>query len=512
MLRAVAMVWAALGLWAGQGLAQPVTLTSPSGGTTLSGEALGYDGRFLRVQSPQGEVTLPLNRFSCTGPGCPQSEFPVARVTISGAGAATGLLLPPLIRAFAGREGLALRMRRVAPDERVYGLWAAQGRSLLLELTLREGDSPDQGIGDLLAGRADLALSDRLPQPDETARMLAAGLGDFRSPGSVRVLALDPVVPVVSARSPLRDLPLDRLAQVLAGPGDGAAPARGRVALHVPEQMSGIAGGAFGVPVAALRHRYAGTLVAALRRDPGAIGFLSRRDAGDLRILPLRDGCGQMLRADRATVRAGLYPLAAPVFLLVPERRQPDLMRRFLAYIRSPHAQPVIAAAGYVDQRVLPAGTREQAAHLRRMRAQQPDDGPLRAEAAAAHARLRGLRWLALSFGFQADGRTLTPVARSAVQVLATALAAGQYGGERLVLVGFSDGTGDAAANLELSRTRAEILRQAIRAAVQAPDGAGPEFETLAVGEVLPVACEQTGRGRSVNRRVELWLAPGSDE
>lgn len=517
MLRAV-MLWAALTIWAVPGLCQPVTLTSRSGETTLSGTVLGYDGRFLRVQSDSGEVTVPLERFTCAGPGCPETEFPVARVTVSGAEIPMQILLPPLIRAFARREGLALQEERLFPGERIYRLSAAQGQSLLMELVLRDGTS-DQGIADLLTERADLALSFRQLQPHETAQAVTAGLGDFTTPGAVRILALDAVVPVVAPGGWQPDLPLEQLPAILDGRIRNWAVLGGperALSLLLPTRAAGVVQALARPEITpgpgTERHRHPETLGTALRRSPGGLGFLSRRDAGHMRVLPLRDACDRVLSADPVTIRAGIYPLTLPVVLLVPEHRPPELMRRFLTYIRSPDAQPVIAATGYMDQRALPVSDRAQAAHLHRLTSQPPTDETLRAEAEAAPGMLQGLRWLAMTFRFQEDGRTLTPAARSAVQLLATALVAGQYGGERLVLIGFSDSSGDAAANLELSRTRAETLRQAILSAMQPTEGGGPVLETLAAGEFLPVSCEQTERGRGQNRRVELWLAPGSDE
>ena len=72
---------------------------------------------------------------------------------------------------------------------------------------------------------------------------------------------------------------------------------------------------------------------------------------------------------------------------------------------------------------------------------------------------------------------------------------------ERTVtLVGFADSRGAAPSNLELARRRAE--RVAKQLAAEGFAGA----RALAVGEDVPVACNTTDEGRSLNRRVEVWL------
>ena len=57
--------------------------------------------------------------------------------------------------------------------------------------------------------------------------------------------------------------------------------------------------------------------------------------------------------------------------------------------------------------------------------------------------------------------------------------------------MGFSDGSGPAAANLELSRDRAELLRQDI-----GRDSVGQPIRGVALaadgfGEALPMACDR---------------------
>jgi phosphate transport system substrate-binding protein len=65
----------------------------------------------------------------------------------------------------------------------------------------------------------------------------------------------------------------------------------------------------------------------------------------------------------------------------------------------------------------------------------------------------------------------------------------------------------DASANLGLSEARAEEVLEALRAAAPA-SAPGRLPDVMAYGEALPMACDETGPGRRLNRRVELWLRP----
>jgi phosphate transport system substrate-binding protein len=84
---------------------------------------------------------------------------------------------------------------------------------------------------------------------------------------------------------------------------------------------------------------------------------------------------------------------------------------------------------------------------------------------------------------------------------------AGMFDGDRLLLSGFSDGSGPAADNLALSRDRAEQVLAALLAA--APGIAADRLPAIeALGEGLPMACDETSAGRRLNRRVEVWAQP----
>ena len=88
-----------------------------------------------------------------------------------------------------------------------------------------------------------------------------------------------------------------------------------------------------------------------MAEDPFAIGVTSRSETGNTWELALiRGECGFALRATRRAVKTEDYPLTSPMFLYLPARRFPKLVREFLSYLRDPSAQLVIRRAGFVDQ------------------------------------------------------------------------------------------------------------------------------------------------------------------
>ncbi len=70
---------------------------------------------------------------------------------------------------------------------------------------------------------------------------------------------------------------------------------------------------------------------------------------------------------------------------------------------------------------------------------------------------------------------------------------------------GSANSVGNFGSNVNLSRTRAEYVKSVIL-----QENAGVLFSSDVIafgfGPVAPVGCNQTVNGRSLNRRVEVWV------
>lgn len=101
---------------------------------------------------------------------------------------------------------------------------------------------------------------------------------------------------------------------------------------------------------------------------------------------------------------------------------------------------------------------------------------------------------------FAFDKADLTPKARAVLADLAARLAAARA---RVVRVdGYTDSTGDAVYNRDLSRRRAEAVRREVRARL----GAGVSVRASGHGEEDPIADNATEAGRALNRRVSVTV------
>ncbi len=496
--------------------AQDVTLTARDGTLALEGTLLDFDGEFYRIDTIYGPLTVDGLGVICSGPGCPNLEAFVAEVTISGAASMGTVLVPALLEAFAAQRDM--RAARAIRDDLgfTYTISEAGGRALArFEFRLT---TTEEGVADLVAEEADIVMAAREATTADVALAREAGLGTLSAPAQSRMVAFDALVAVVAPENPVVAIAPEVLAEALAGQiddwGDLGGIEGDPVRVHglAPDDGTQLAAEArllaprgLGLSAAAVRHDVAAALSDAVAADPQAIGVTLLSSLGQARPLALSGPCGFTLLPDDASVRSEDYPLVAPLFLYMPNRRLPAMARDFLAFLSSPGALGVIRRAGFVDlgaRRVPLAAQGERLAKAIRAAGGETPLGALQEMVAA----LSGAERLSPTFRFRPGAAGLDAASRGNALLLAEALEAGVHDGREVIFVGFSDGEGSAEANLRIARSRAETVLAAVRALAETADFDRVTLSAMAFGEALPMACDDSEWGRQVNRRVEVWL------
>ena len=487
-----AAILAAL-LWPNWVMAQDVTLTSRDGSLSLPGTLVGYDGEFYRIETSYGRLTVDGQSVICEGPACPDLIAPKAIIRIEGAKDAGIALLPRLIAGFANASGLD----QAAPAERgqFTALTDPATDKVLAEISFMP-TTAEVAVADLSAGKVEMVVA-TVPKPE------------FRS----RVLALDALVPIVAMDNPVPRISTTDLARALAGDVTNWVQIGGPdmpVVLHAMAPNSDLQralSARLGRDVvAAVTHPDLEVLADAVASDPWALAVTGQSHVGAARSLPLTDSCGFALFPSALAVKAEDYPLTVPVLLLTPRHRLSLIAREFIDYLSTPDAQAIIAAAGYVDQAV---ESRSVAGNGDRLLAAIKGAGEetTLADLQGLTRAMEGAERLSLTFRFDDGSDAMDAHSQQNLTDLARLIEAGLFKGKALSLVGFSDGSGAALANYDLSLSRARIVLAALKAAApDAPETALPGV--MAFGEVMPMACDETAAGRRLNRRVELWVRP----
>lgn len=473
--------------------AGPVTLTSLDGSRVIEGELLSFDGEFFRLETEHGALTLDGGNVVCSGGGCPDPNDLIAEATVGGPADMIHRLMPPLLESFAEREGLSYR-RIYMDDERVTWELAVPGTNRLMVRVDGVVSPETEALVQLASRESDMSLG-RLEGQTELRQ---------------DVIALDALVPVVSVENPRAMITLDQFSALLRGSIDNWSALGGPdlpVRLHLPDgdkaqtELSRVFPRFRFGP--ATRHTDPSELAAAVSDDPAALGLLSLSTIGNTVPLVIGGTCGLSTPATRGTIKSEDYPLTQPLFLHRVGARQPRLIRSFIAFVRSHEAQPVIQAAGFIDQGIGRIGFDRQGDRLANSVITAGDDQERLHEVQRMIASLMESERLTLTFRFRDGSSDLDPQSASNLRRLADAIGRGDFDGKEVVFVGFTDSEGPADGNLRLSERRANAVRRAVRAHV---DNAPVTLTADAFGEIMPMACDDTAWGRQVNRRVEVWV------
>ncbi|WP_282182049.1 phosphate ABC transporter substrate-binding/OmpA family protein [Aliiroseovarius marinus] len=496
--------------------AQDVTLTSRDGSIELTGYLLTFDGEFYRVDTEFGILTVDSSGVSCEGPGCPSLGPFVAELTISGAHNMGAVLFPALVEGFALRNGYALKREEIQGVGTLYTLLEGGSGHEVARFTIKLTTS-SEGFADLLSQQADMVLSMRQATTRERTLARDAGLGDLRMARQSRVAALDALVPIVAPGNPVRRISISQLAAIYAGKITNWSQLGGEDAPITPYMMDVEEGfgpvfmqdviAAQGVTLSdrVVIHPTSRTLADAIARDPYGIAMTTYTQRGSGEVVELSGRCGFSVHASRASIKSEDYPLTMPMFLYLPERRLPQIGREFLSYLRTDSAQFVTRRAGFVDQALTRQPLRAQGDRMANAITAGGEEVALD-ELQRMIRTLTGSERLSISFRFEGGSTLLDAPSRSNVALLAEALESGHFDGKRLSFIGFSDGQGAAEQNRKLSERRARAVRDQVLAQLEAFDLTRVEMQIDAFGEAMPMACDDSAWGRSVNRRVEIWV------
>lgn len=471
-------------------LAGPIVLETHDGSISLEGELVSFDGELFRVDTAYGTLTMDGGNVTCAGEGCPNPDELIAKARIAGPADIVHRLISPLMQAYADKEGYTLR-RVFRSDEAI--TWELSLSTGQLVAVIEGQIADDAAALELLANRdVDIAV------------------GRTEADGVVRqdVFALDALVPVVAPDNPRAMVTLDQLQGLLGDGIDNWSRLAGPdlpVAIHLPEGKTDLLRKLQPSRRFALAERYVdpNILSDAVTDDPAAIGVVPYSSIGNTVPLVVSGTCGLAIPATPDTIRAEDYPLTEPLFLHRIGVRQPKLIRNFIAFVRSYEAQAIIRATGYVDQAIGRIAFERQGDRLANAVLGAGDSpGALQSVQEMIGALMRGQR-LTLTYRFRDGSSDLDPQSRSNLRRLSEAVNRGDFDGQELVFVGFSDGIGPAAGNLRLSRERARSVRSAVASML---DGAPVELSWDGFGEAMPMACDDMDWGREVNRRVEVWV------
>lgn len=512
---------------AGTASAEDVTLRMRGGAFEITGKLVENNGREWIIDAPDlGRMPIDASRFECISGPCSQptkatqpsvSAKPETGDTTWMGGSVIGTdFMPRLVRAYAQSVGVTVDMQVGAdPKNLQFTLADAAGRKLGQVEVARQG--VPQGFAALATGKADVVWASRAILPEEEQMMAAANAGSMQDPANQRVWALDAVVVVVAKENPVVSLSLDNVARIFAGQikdwGELGLPP-GRINVYAPSADMGtwsyfdtVVMRPRGLEISrdAQRLAHATEWSDKVAADPHGIAINSIALVRKAKTVNIETSCGMVVPPSVFTAKTNEYPLARPLYFYTAGRPRSRLAAALLGFATSPQVQPVLKEARLVDQDPESVPFIAQSGRIA-VALNAPAEDFDAALMSKLIADIRGARRLSLTFRFGTGGSALDNRGSEDMQRLAALLSGPDLAGKTIMLLGFSDSVGRFDTNLKMASRRAQIVRVALEKALAGYPASGVTIREAAYGELAPVACNDNDFGRSLNRRVEVWI------
>ncbi len=407
------------------------------------------------------------------------------RLRIHGSNVLGAALLPDMVDSWLKNIGYEHIQHHVLGAAQTQISASRDGQPLVVEIDKRGSAS---GFAALVSGSAELAMSSRPPDAQEMDA--AWQLGDLRAPGQEWVLGLDGLAILVAPSSPLHELTLAQLGDLVAGRQTRVAGINAPLRIHAMSWGSGadellgqllLKGGR--TPATIVRHDSYASIVAAMQDDPTALGIVGLRAArGSLRALAIRSG-GRSAAPDRLSMSTEDYPLQHRLYLHSGQLIT-ALGRGLALYAISDQGQAVVARSAFVPLNLV-------------ARAGSPGN-----DAPAEYSKLvAGAQRLPMTVRFSHGLDFLDSRSRQDMDRLAEFMARPENSRRRILLLGFANPQPRMPYQaLSLSQERVDYLASELldlHLKVTAVRGFGGLMNL--VDADLPAAASR-------NDRVEVWL------
>ena len=497
--------------------AQTVTLKTPDGALSLTGELIEFDGQTYSLETMVGSIEIDASSVVCEGDSCPATEELRTEFTVATSEAVGTTLVSNIIEEYAFLNNFIAEQTfdsNAGADVASMELLSESDESMATVSV--EGSTSTEVFQRLASGEAAIAVTARPVNAAEIRSFEAAGLASPADPAQERVFALDALAPLVSPQNRTRSVSIEDMARIAAGRvrnwselgGDDVPirmvlPAEGTASFEVfntlvmtPSRLR----------VSPSIERVASDLDVAeeVTRDATAIGVASISARRNAKIVPIRRVCGPLAKPTDFLVKAEEYPLTRRLYMYTSGATIAARTSDLINFATSDAAQDAIQRAGFVDQSISPSSIDDQG--IRMAAAMTSADNPTSlAQTRDLAVELVTADRLSTAFRFNSGSAGLDTKALGDVSRMASYLTDDATERREILVLGFTDSIGRPDLNILLGQQRAEQVRDAI---LEASAGRIPadRFTVSSYGPLAPVGCNETAEGRAINRRVEIWI------
>ncbi|WP_185960920.1 phosphate ABC transporter substrate-binding/OmpA family protein [Aliiroseovarius halocynthiae] len=511
--------------------AQEVRLIGKDSNINVTGNLLSSsDGKYL-VETDIGEFVINQDLVTCEGDACPQAKDYTYSLEITAPDELAEVLVPILAEGYAAEaleaeaqlfdsNGEPVDTESTDVGDHKYG----HELDFALQLTDLEGeDVATFGIHTAAGSRlferlakneASIIFSQSAARKADRAIVSEGQGGNLRDFDQERVIAVDGYAMIVNPLNQISHLTVKQARDIMSGDvtnwsevGGSDAPIHvysfdpDTEAFHHIEKLLFKKSDKTLTDQSSIVHNRT-ELTTAIMEDVAGFGIVNYSAKRSSRAVPLRTTCGIIQDPSTFNLKTEEYYLQERV--VAYNRSDVDgYARELVDFMDSESLDGLVAKAGYIDLSIT-SDSQERAAE--RLLAEL-EEGENEYEAELVEDLLKNMNThsrLSTTFRFAPGSKRFDNKAERDLARMIKYLADKKP--SEVVIVGFTDNKGPFDSNLLISQERAEAALEHLKEVATNGELDGITLKSSGYGELEPVACNDSPRGRAINRRVEVWI------
>ncbi len=491
-------------------------------GTFFEGELQDYDGTNYILKTSVGVLTIRGEFVQCEGEACPETGPVVARFTIASPEDEGEAFIGEALARFTNEKSLNLT-RSIGGEGNTQYLIGDNSGALIADITVVAANDK-ASIEDLFSNVAAFALTREAFSAETVAQVTGMAVPDINEFLSSRPIALDALVAHINPANRVNSISITQMGDILSGRITNWADIGGDnlpITVHAMEPESNLAQvvardilGPRGLRLRAngIIHTSLDEMGKTIANDLSGFTVSYRSVAHQTKITSTRNVCNMFSSANNFSLQTGEYPLTSTWNLYTLNNHEiSDIARSVADYLVSDQGQAAAETVGLVG---LAIDRQPMSAQGERLLSAMLAEG-LNNQGVNAYrnylAEVSTATRLSTTLRFLTGSSTLDARGIADVRRISNLVSSGALEGDNLMIIGFSDSVGNFGGNINLSRNRAGVVKGLL---LQDNIGRLQNEDILAFGfgPVAPVGCNTSVEGKSLNRRVEVWIRGANQE